>query len=106
MNKLEYIIANFPEASHILQTPRVGETVDNGVGLEFELDEFAVFFPTGTLEDVMSERELHYIDTFGEELGAMFFYGMDEPEHIEHLIKEMKDLDGFEIVCSNDSLIR
>ena len=103
MDKLDEL-KKIPHITHIFKTPRAGETVDNGCGLEFELDEFAVFFSCNDnyrndIMQILFDVCYKYWENHHEMLDVMTFYNV---KNTEELSNKLKARDGYELVWSSD----
>ena len=98
MVTLDYLLNNLTEVTHIFKTDRVGESVDNGYGVDFEVAEYAVF-TTRTGRKEVHELELSYWEEHHELLNIMTFTNV---KNIEELSENIKSVDGYELIWSKD----
>lgn len=82
----------------ILKTPRAGETVDNGMGVDFELAEWALIFKK-TKESSKSAFDFEFGTRHQEELKiSIKKFNVDRMDSLEGMIQELKETDAYEVV--------
>ena len=79
----------------ILQTPRDGEEVDNGCGLEFELPEWAII-NEGNYYDSPNRGKLYDFER-KHNIGMMHF-DKDRCSSVDGMIAALYDHDAYEVV--------
>jgi len=80
----------------ILRTPRVGEEVDNGYGMEFELPEWIVIFSG---ESLYEENLYHDWYKFLQENDTdCNCFDIEGCTTLDGFVQELHDRDGYEVV--------
>lgn len=85
----------------ILKTPRAGDTVDNGMGVEFDLREWALIYKRPKNSKRRSlELEIYNIQREAEDWSGnvdIQMFDVDSCSSIDGMIKEMNETDGYEV---------
>ena len=79
----------------ILQTPKAGEEVENGYGLEFELSEYAVIYENE--EKYYENMKAKYDFEQENHIEIMTFSKSGCSPSVEALVQELHDMDGYEV---------
>lgn len=84
---------------YILKTPRAGEEVDNGCGLDFDLPPYAVIFEGDIEEDDNELKKLKKLYAFSNRNDIEIqHFDVKNLTSVEDFLKELHDLDGYEII--------
>lgn len=87
-------------ALYIVQTSRAGDTVDNGMGVEFELREFAVIHEGNVFKDDKTKKIYDFQRKKNVEFG--YFCAQNCNPSVEAFLEELKDTDGYEVVWKKE----
>jgi hypothetical protein len=79
----------------ILQTPRAGEEVDNGYGIDFDLAEYAVIYDN--VEKYYENSRMKYDFEIENKIDIMTFSKDGCDPSVEALCEELHDMDGYEV---------
>lgn len=101
MSLLNRIIKFFDKidcpALYILKTPRAGEEVDNGYGVEFDLPPYFVIF-SGEIEDekmTKLKKLYHFREKNNVEIQH---FSIENVSSVDEFLKELYDMDRYKIV--------
>jgi hypothetical protein len=85
---------------YILETPKAGEEVDNGKGVDFNLPKYAVIYSG----DIYKKNKQHKLFKFEEkEKIDIMVFDKKGCKNMEALIKELNKEDGYKVIYnSND----
>ncbi len=81
-----------------LKTPRVGEVVDSGMGVDFELKEYVLIYKRKKGSTYRSS-EIFYMEPFDEKLKA---FDYDNCRTLDGMIEELNSVDAYELLWKND----
>jgi hypothetical protein len=98
------------EVFRIFETPRVGDEVDNGMGVDFELPQFAFFYQfkdekTYRKGDKYSEFISRAYDLkFKREWDWHSFDMTGQSDNIKPLSRELFEMDGYKVIWKKNDI--
>jgi len=88
---IEFCEKNRDNCIALLKTPRAGEEVENGHGVEFELPPYAL---------ICKDKDLLKLD--GEKVNM---FDVDGCRSLDGMIENLRDMDGYEVVWKNEAYV-
>jgi hypothetical protein len=84
----------------ILQTPRAGEEVDNGCGVDFDLAPYAVIYDN--VENYYKHSRTKYDFEMENHTDIMTFDSAGCTPDVDALVQQLNEMDGYEVKWRRD----
>lgn len=87
----------------ILKTPKAGETVDNGMGVEFDLPPFAMIFKMTREADPRCDEWIFSDPPFGAYPDSKVkTFNVENITSIDGMVENLRDMDEYEVIWKNE----